>query len=246
MANYQLIADGSGWLSMARTDPDYRGKRVAGLLQESIAHYARGEGVNFLRMLINSSNTPSINSARRGGFKPVTEVAHVTCPLRSLMREEGKLGHSPKGEGGCARLSKLSGIETVQISKSRYLWKMNGFFGQGWHVVKWNASSRRDVAKMIESSGEAFRCDGSTMFMLGRPPEEEGGSHGEFAILTGVFGEAIASVKDVAASSLHLQSIGTFLPFDPYLLRRARAEHGFHLDSWANHGFIFEKRITGR
>ncbi len=45
VANFQKVADGSAWLSMARTDPDYRGKRVAGFLQKVMALHARHRGI---------------------------------------------------------------------------------------------------------------------------------------------------------------------------------------------------------
>ncbi len=238
MANYQELADRSGWLSMARTDPDYRGKRVAGLLQEAIARYGRSRGVEVLRMLINSSNTPSINSARRGGFKPATEVAHVTCSLRRGSRDRrDEINFQSRP---CVQLSELSKSEDTKIAKSGYLRKMNGFFGRGWHVEKW---AQKSVVEMIISGGEAYRSQGS-IFILGSPPEEVENLHGEFAVLTGTFGDSVKAVKQVATSSLRLRSIGTFLPFDPYLIRVAKTEHGFHVDPWADHGFIFEKWIS--
>lgn len=44
MTNFDECVDGSGWLSMARTDPDWRGRGVALFLQRQIAAHARRRG----------------------------------------------------------------------------------------------------------------------------------------------------------------------------------------------------------
>ena len=81
MTNYDKCIDGSGWLSMARTDPTWRRRGVAIFLQQKIAAYARQRGVGTLRLVVSSENKPSIKACKKGGFRRVFDAANITCRL---------------------------------------------------------------------------------------------------------------------------------------------------------------------
>jgi GNAT superfamily N-acetyltransferase len=54
MTNFEWCIDGNGWLSMARTDPDWRRRGVATFLQREIAAYAKERGASMLRLWVSS------------------------------------------------------------------------------------------------------------------------------------------------------------------------------------------------
>ena len=78
IANFEKCIDGSGWLSMGRTDPQWRRRGVALFLQQQITVHARRDGIDYLRLMILSNNKPSLLAAMKGGFRPVCEAMHVS------------------------------------------------------------------------------------------------------------------------------------------------------------------------
>jgi len=231
IANFQKVSsDGSAWLSMARTDPEYRGRRVAGYLQKVIASRARQEGIHELRFLVNSSNTPSIRSALRGGFRPIAETAHA-----SFFLEKTRYGHIKK-----ARVRALSNSETVSImSGSTYLNKANGYLAYGWHFEKASASRLEELS----TNGKAYAsADQDSAFLFGCAEDwDPDRYHAEFFILKGTIKRTLEIIKEYGAS-LKLKSIGTFLPYNKYLIRSALNENSFKVDPWADHGIVFGRK----
>ena len=233
IANFQKIADGAAWLSMARTDPEYRGKRVAGFLQNVIASHAREQGLKSLRFLVNSSNTPSLRSANRGGFRPITETAHVSYSLK-----EGKY----RFKDDAVKVKVLSDSEASSIvSDSNYLDALDGYFARGWHFEKASAKELRDAS---EKGKVVASAELKNVFLFGCAedwdPDKE--DHATFFLLKGTFGRTLEMVKEYAAS-LNFGSVGAFLPYNRYLIRNALGEHSFKVDPWADHGIVFERKI---
>jgi hypothetical protein len=217
---------------MARTDPDYRGKRVAGFLQKVMALHAKHRGIRKLRFLVNSSNSPSIRAAIRGGFRPICETAHVSFSLRKKHSNGRKRIRPP-------RLSN-SDISSI-VSSSSYLTRLNGYLGYGWHFEK----ATVQVIRNASQNGRVYASDDGlkTVFLFGCAeiwdPLRD---HGEFFILNGAFGKTLEMIKEYGAS-IKLDSIGTFLPYNSYLIRTALRENSFQLDPWADNGIVFERKI---
>ena len=234
VANFQKLSDGSAWLSMARTDPDYRGKRVAGFLQKVIALHARNQSIHTLRFLVNSSNTPSIRAAARGGFRPVFETAHISFSLR-------KKHSSSSSKRKQVRQLQLSDSEAASIvSSSSYLSQLNGYLSYGWHFEKATLQTIRNTSQ----KGKIFASDGlKTVFLLGCAEIWDPlRGHGGFFILNGALGKTLEIVKE-CGSLVGFDSIGTFLPYNRYFIRTALKENSFKLDPWADHGIVFERKI---
>jgi L-amino acid N-acyltransferase YncA len=86
MASYTPVFDKSGWLGMARTDPDWRGMGVARFIQRSIATYARKKGIRTLRFFVTSTNSSSLRAARKGGFRVVAHASHLSYDMKKISK----------------------------------------------------------------------------------------------------------------------------------------------------------------
>lgn len=225
MSNFTHLIDGAGWFGMARTDPKWRRKGVAIFLQQAKTAYARKLGIKKLRLFVLSTNTPSLTACLKGGFKPVSEAAHLSLRLRS---------RSNSGRNHALEISRRELIEP--LLKSKYVDKMKGYFGYRSNFVKMDIR----VLEKISKSGEIFSLD-NTKFILNRPDEFELGEHREFSLLTGSFEKGLNAVIS-AASELGSDSIGTLIPYERYLINLTR-ELGFRDDSWGWHCICLEKRI---
>ena len=65
IANY----DGRrGWVNRVAIHPDYRGKRLAGLLIQECEKFLESQGAVVMCALINEMNTPSMATFERAGF----------------------------------------------------------------------------------------------------------------------------------------------------------------------------------
>jgi GNAT superfamily N-acetyltransferase len=228
MSNFQKAIDGSAWLSMARVDPDYWGKRIAGFLQKAMAAHAKKKGIRVLRLWILSTNTPSIKAALRGGFKPVCDAAHFSCTLRKTKTSSttSSIALSP------------TELEIYSILNSRYI--SNGYFAHNWKFVR---ASMRTI-RAIAGNSEIYNPKNGELMILFSGDVEEWGreKHAEFTLLSGQIGSLLEAVKRHAIST-GVSSIGTFLPYNRYVMRLAREKYGFTSDKWGKHCIVFEKRI---
>ncbi|MHB8700217.1 MAG: GNAT family N-acetyltransferase [Nitrososphaerales archaeon] len=229
ITNFQRTLDGSGWLSSARTDPDYWGKRVATFLQESIASKARGRGINTLRMWINKTNHASIRAGMRGGFQPVSEMIHLS---RNVKSRSSKLV-------ACKRDENPSAEEISEILSSNYIRSMNGFFAFNWQLVR--ASEK--VIKAVARKGWLFKTlDEDAFFFPGDHEIWGRRQHNEFAPLKGPLDRSL-NFMELYGPSAGAGSIGSFLPYKPHYIRVARNSHEFSVDLWGTHCILFEKAI---
>ena len=57
------------WLQSVYVVPAMRGRRVFGLLVDTIAQAARSEGAAELRLLVHAQNPPALSAYRRSGFE---------------------------------------------------------------------------------------------------------------------------------------------------------------------------------
>ncbi len=222
MSSFTPVFDRSGWLGMARTDPDWRGKGVAQFLQRTIASHAKEKGIRKLRFFVLSTNTSSLRAATKGGFKWVAHASHVTFSLKSSRS-----------------LRNISGIKLEpgrismhQMLNSRYVSKMNGYLRYGYVFVR----ARRDTLQYTVRKKELF-CYGNSSFILKKTDEK----HAEFSILTGSVRDTLLKILKIALE-MKAESVSGFVPFDHYVIRLCRSL-GFVQDSWGKHSIVFEKSI---
>ncbi len=150
MSNFTPVFDKSGWLGMARTDPDWRGRGIAQFVQRSIASYARKKGIKALRFFVLSTNTSSLRAAKKGGFRVVAHGTHITCDLKKVkITSHDQLKLAP-----CL-------VNLNQILHSNYLSKMNGYLRYGYAFVRAN---RANLLR-IKNKEELF-CYGKSSFIL--------------------------------------------------------------------------------
>ena len=224
MTNFDKCIDGSGWLSMARTDPNWRRRGVATLLQRKIAAYARRRGVRTLRLLVSSENMPSLKACEKGGFKRVCEVAHTSCKLRTR-RPRGKVG-----------ASSISQTQLQSLLKSRYLAKTGGYIGYRRHFVK---LTKRLLTRLC-NEGELYLV-GASAFLVSRPERSFRGLQSSSAILQGPMGKSLILAKEVALR-LGARILRCHTPYSAYEISVARGL-GFTSSPWGKHCVLFEKKI---
>jgi len=225
IANFEKCIDGSGWLSMGRTDPQWRRRGVALFLQQQITVHAGRNGIEYLRLLILSNNKPSLLAAMKGGFRPVCEAAHVTRSTQVKRSTEQPHLHSS-----------TSSKSLKSLLSSAYLSKMNGYFGYKRHFVK--ASEK--LLKRLAERGELYSY-GETSFILTKPEMAFDRYTSSFTLLEGSAGSGLRQVKKIAKDYAPLR-LGSYLPYERTVLSAARRA-GFRRDSWGKHCIIFKKKI---
>lgn len=224
MSNFSRTIDGAGWFGMARTHPDWRRKGVAIFLQRAKASHARKLGIKKVRLFVLSTNTPSLRACLKGGFRPVSEAAHLSF----------NLGTSGSRENHEFEISRREFLKN--LPKSRYVKKMKGYFGYDSTFAKLD----QIVLEKISQNGEVYSYR-DAKFILNRPDELEPHNHREFALLEGSFEKTLSAVAHTALS-FDTESLGTFIPYDRYLISLAR-NFGFKDDSWGWHCICLEKSV---
>lgn len=205
MTNFEKCIDGSGWLSMARTDPSWRRSGVALFLQRQIAARAQRKGITTLRLWASSKNKPSISAIRKGGFKQVCEAAHISYYSRA------------KGKRTSTRpINNSSRTELEPFLRSKYLSQMNGYLAYDWHFVKANT----ELLKLLRRRKELYSV-GDTVFIQTRPERIFGRLETGLALLAGPFTDSLRNAKQVARG-VGAQNVGGYIPHNKYLLRASR------------------------
>jgi hypothetical protein len=225
MTNFEKCVDGSGWLSMARTDPDWRRSGVAIFLQKQITAHAKKRGMTTLRLWTSSRNTPSIRAIMKGEFKQACEAAHISYDFKTTRKNTAI---SP-----CSRASEAQ-LDT--FLDSEYLSQMNRYLAYNWHFVKAN----KRLLKMILRRGELCTMKGAAV-ILTQPQKRFGERATSLSLLIGKVTDSFRRSKD-AAKALGVQIMGGYIPFNRYQLRTAR-ELGFRREHWGQHCLVFERNI---
>lgn len=223
MTNYEASVDGSGWMSMARTDPEWRRTGVALFLQRQITAHAKQRGVRTLRLWTLANNRPSIRACMKGGFKPICEAAHISCSLRP---KHGKPDIRPLS-------SRLEGPPKSFLT-STYVSKMNGYLAYKRHFVE----ASRELLKQLMRRKELYEV-GESDFILTKPERSFRVLTSSLVILNGPIAPSLRSAREIA-KGLGAQAIAAYIPYDPYLLRAAK-QLGFKRDHWGRHCTVFEK-----
>ncbi|MGI0083960.1 MAG: GNAT family N-acetyltransferase [Nitrososphaerales archaeon] len=223
MSNFSRTIDGAAWFGMARTHPDWRRKGVAIFLQHAKAEHARKLGIRRLRLFVLSTNKPSLRACLKGGFRPVSEAAHL-----SLNLSEDRFEGNHKFE--------ISREPLLNLLKSRYVKKMKGYVGYDSTFVKID----EQVLEKISRKGEIYSLE-DAKFILNPRDEFEPDNHREFSLLEGSVEKGLDSVARTARG-IGTDSVGTFIPYEHYLIKMARTL-GFRDDPWGWHCICFEKSI---
>lgn len=224
MTNFDRSIDGSGWLTAARTDPDWRGRGVATYLQGRIASYARQRGIRTLRLWVLSGNTPSLRACERGGFRQVCEAAHISSNLR------------PAKSNRYDSASFLSGEKMRALLKSSYVAKTSGYIGYRRHFLKF---SKTLLNKLLDE-GEVYTSGDETL-LVSRPEKTFRAPQSSLAVLEGRFGNSLVAGRQIARH-MGAQIVSSYIPYSAYELSVAK-RHGFINSPWGNHCLVFEKRI---
>lgn len=224
MTNFEKCVDGSGWLSMARTDPAWRRRGVAIFLQHEIINYARENGIGPLRLWVLSKNKASIKACEKGGFKLVCEAVHVSCRLRAKQKTKRELPAS------------ASDTKLRLFLRSDYSGKMSGYIARGPHFMK---SSER-LLRRLERRGELYIAEDSG-FLVTRPEIRFKEPQSSLTILTGPVPTSMNNAKKVA-EALGAKILSSYIPYEPYQLSVAK-KCGFRRSPWGKHCLVFEKRI---
>lgn len=225
MTNFEKCIDGSGWLSMARTDPDWRRSGVAIFIQKQITAHAKKRGITTLRLWTSSRNTPSIRAIMKGQFKQVCEAAHVSYRFKKAGKKRGIIP-----------CSQVSDAQLDTFLESEYLSQMNGYLAYNWHFVKAN----KRLLKVILRRGELYMVRGGA-FILTQPEKAFGERATSMSLLVGKVTDSFRRSKDVA-KALGVQVMGGYIPYNRYRLRTAE-ELGFRREHWGLHCLVFERNI---
>lgn len=219
--NFEKCIDGSGWLSMARTDPDWQGRGVARFLQREIAKRAKIQGIRILRLWTLFTNHAAIHACEKGGFHRVCEAVHVSHTFRS----------KPSGEYPPLTRGVNSG---KRILESPYLSETRGYFAYKWQFVK----ATEALFDKMRRRRELYSHDKLT-FILTKTEKSFGRLSCSFSLLEG---DPTRSMRLILprAKSMRAVWIGGYLPYDRQLLAAA-FKCGFKVDGWGNHCCVFEK-----
>jgi GNAT superfamily N-acetyltransferase len=225
MTNFNKCLDGSGWLSMARTDPAWRRSGVATYLQKQIAADAKEAGISTLRLLVSSRNIPSKRAIMKGGFNKVSEATHISCHFKTGRKN-----------GTIRPCSRVSEDRLDNFLKSDYLSRMNGYLGYGRCFVK----ADKHVLKMVIQRKELYTI-GDASFILTRPEKVFGKLGTRLSLLSGKVTVSLKRSKR-AAKALGAEVMRGYIPYNRYQMERARTL-GFRREHWGRRCFVFEKRI---
>ena len=224
MTNFDECIDGSGWLSVARTDPEWRGRGVATFLQQTIAAYAKRRRIRTLRLLVASDNRPSLRACARGGFSQVCEATQVSSSIRGSARHGTVAPSSPSER----QLSKLL--------KSRHVAKTRGYVGYRRHFIKLT----EDLLIRLRDQGNIYTAGQETL-LVSRPDTLFRTPRSSLTILDGGIGKSLIAAREVARG-LRARVLSAYIPYDAYEISVARKLR-FKRTPWAKHCLVFEKRI---
>ena len=227
MTRFEPCIDGSGWLSMARTNPEWRRRGVALFLQKQLGAHAKRKGIKTLRLWALSQNTPSLNACRKGGFRPVCEAAHVSH----------RFGNRGKKKERFLPISSRSKIPLKPLLSSRHLSKMQGCLTYKSHFVK----ADLELLEKVQRKGELYSIEDSAFILTG-PEMRFRTLQCSFSLLRGPLPSTLEYVKSIARSQ-GVSTVRGYIPYDHHQLIVAR-KFGFQVDWWGNHCIVFEKKLS--
>jgi GNAT superfamily N-acetyltransferase len=225
MTNLDKCIDGSGWLSMARTDPDWQGRGVARFLQRELAKRSKKHDVGVFRLWTLSTNYASIRACEKGGFHQVCQSVHVSHNFRSKIR--------------CRQYPQLtSNLNSMtNMLESSYLSRMQGYFAYKRHFVK----ADETLIEKMRRKRELISLNGLT-FILTKPESSFHKLSCSFSLLEGDPARSMRLILS-GAKNLGAERVGGYLPYDRPLLDLS-SKIGFKVDRWGYHCLVFEKTVS--
>jgi hypothetical protein len=224
MTNFDKCIDGSGWLSVARTDPKWRGRGVATFLQGKIAEYAKHRGIGTLRLWVSSGNKSSLRACERGGFRQVCQAAHIS---RSLNRVKSSKKVDP---------SYPAEAKILPLLKSSYVAKTRGYMGYKRHFVKLT----KNLLTQLREQGELYMSEKETLLVT-RPETFFRAAQSSLTILEGTFSRSVELAEEIARG-MGARILSAYIPYSPYEISLAK-KRGFRRSAWGKHCLVFEKRV---
>jgi GNAT superfamily N-acetyltransferase len=150
MGSVQMLSTTEAWFSAARVRPEYRGRRIAGLIADEGAAWARERGARVGRLLIEDWNEPSLRHVEKEGLRRVMSVVRASKAV-------GDASPSPDGNGGRRLPSKLrarpAGSAEAQPALASWAVGELGRAARGLFGARW--SFRRLTIEDLESAARA-------------------------------------------------------------------------------------------
>ena len=224
MTNFDWCMDGSGWLSVARTDPHWRGRGVATFLQRKISAYARPRGARTLRLWVSAENKPSLRVCQRGGFEQICEAAHISSNLPRL-KSKRKINPSYPPDS-----------QLIPLLNSKYVAKTRGYIGYRRHFVRLTTN----LLTHLRDVGELY-ITGDQTLLVSRPETTFRAPQSSLTILEGPFAESLSSAKEIARC-MGARILSSYIPYKPYEMSVAK-RLSFRRSPWGKHCLVFEKKI---
>jgi hypothetical protein len=225
MTGFEECVDGSGWLSVARTDPNWRGLGVARFLQREIATYAKRDAIGPLRLWVEGGNRASLRACDGGGFKRVCEAALVASNLKVAKAHEVARNSLPEKQ-------------LPSLLKSPHLVKTRGYIGYKRHFVKLTLP----LLMRLRHEGQLYATREEGVLLVTPPEIIFRAPQSQLTILQGPFTDSLRQGKEIARG-LGARILSCYIPYRPYEISVAK-HLGFRRRPWGRHCIVFEKRIS--
>ncbi|NHZ70491.1 MAG: GNAT family N-acetyltransferase [Proteobacteria bacterium] len=149
LARTVLLTSSEAWAHGVRVHPDHRGKEIAGALAEALMEWARTQGVQVVRLLIEDDNVASARHVEKVGFRRTVRIVRA-------VRSVGEATANPKGNGvghGPSTL-KAKPARSPDVPLVMASWgssepgrALRGLFGMGWRFRTLRAPDVRSAAE---------------------------------------------------------------------------------------------------
>lgn len=216
LARAVTLSPTEAWFSAARVHPDWRGQGIAGRLAEELKVWARAQGAQVGRLLIEDWNEASIRHVTKIGMRSV--AAFSWCE-----RAVGDASPFPGGNGGrrVPAQERLRPTKSAEAEPAFMSWSVGelgtasrGLVGVGWTFRRLTpddlvAAAKHD-ALWEARSGWALGARDENAFQVGwveTRPEDAG--------------DFLRAIVDVASGS-GAESLSVWLPAVDWALRAAR------------------------
>jgi len=214
--------DGSGWLGMARTHPDYRQRGIASSLIERLIELARRSGTPCLRLWTDHDNVAANKTAQSLGFQEASRFVRVNGQT--------------SGEPPRAEKAEFNESLWTTVRASTILAKGAGYFCYDWCFVP----STRSTLATICARGHAYAFSGNILCFDPSPDSLTDGF--EFSMLAGHPSEMLIEARR-KAGSYGCETANAFIPNDRRLIAMAK-KAGFRLGHWGRVAILYELSIT--
>jgi ribosomal protein S18 acetylase RimI-like enzyme len=222
---YTDLVDGAGWLSAARTLPEYRGKGVASDLVRALEGLAVSRGRHALRLWTAASNAAGIATFRKNGLR---EVARFTRMQAEPSPKAAVSRYLPFGADADLMIA-LEGSDLLSLS--------NGYVSYDYGFVRVD----RGLLRYLQGVGALMGWGGQVAIVSGA---SEGYVEEALEVepLAGDLAALLAEAR-VHARAGDKARVETFLPHDPMILETAR-NVGFTHMAWGQEAILCEKPLV--